>query len=93
MQRSHTLKHPIELKNPEGAVIETIKEITIQRPKGKHFRAMKAEGKVAMSMELLGACAGLPPSTVDLIDAEDLVPLMEIVGGFFDIAALTGVKS
>lgn len=91
---THTLKHPIEIRNAQsGEVIEKITTITIQRPKGKHFRAIKSEAKVAQAMELLGACASLPPSTVDMIDAEDLVPLMEVVGDFFVTSPPIGGKS
>lgn len=90
---TYTLKQPIVFKSPEGEVLETINIITIKRPKGKEFRAMKSEHKMAMTLELLGACASLPPSTVDMIDADDLIPLMEIVGGFFAGFTLTGVKS
>ena len=90
---THTLKHPIEIKTPEGEVLEKITTITIKRPRGKEFRAMKSDSKMAMTLELLGACANLPPSTVDMIDADDLIPLMEIVGGFFGSFTPTGAKS
>lgn len=89
----YTLKHPVEIKNKEGAVLETISELRLNRIKGRQARSMKAESKMGMMVELVGASAGLPPSTVDLIDFEDIVGAAEAAADFFGPSLPTGGKS
>ncbi len=93
--QTYKLKHPIELRDKEsGEVIETITQLTIQRPKGKHLKAMdKAQGDVARTLALIGAVANQPPSVMDLLDGEDFAGMSEIVEDFFGGRRPTGGTS
>ncbi len=81
----YTLKHPIVLKNKDtDEVIETIKAVAIQRPKGKHLRRIgKIREESEQTFSLISDLAQLPPSTVDELDGEDFIGIGEIIEGFF----------
>lgn len=91
----YTLKHPIELRAADsGAITETLRELTLRRPKGKQLKAMdRAEGEVGKTLALIGACAGQPPSTMDLLDGEDFTALGEMLEDFFGGLRRTGKTS
>ncbi len=94
MSQTYKLKHPIELRNTEGQVIDTITDLTLVRPKGKHLKAMdKAQGEVGQTLALIGAVANQPPTVMDLLDGEDFADLGEIVEGFFGGRRRTGKTS
>lgn len=94
-ENTYKLKHPIELRDKEsGAVTETIADIVLTRPKGKHLKAMdKVQGDVAQTLALIAAVANQPPTVMDLLDAEDFAELGEIVSGFFGGRRPTGKTS
>lgn len=89
---TYTLKHPVELRNAEsGEVAEVIKTLTLVRPRGKHMKAMDgAKGEMGKTLALLSAISAQPPSTMDLLDGEDLTKLGEIVQDFFGVPPPTG---
>ncbi len=79
---THKLKYPIEIRDKEtGEVKETIAEVTfVPRAKGKHLKAMdKAVGDNAKLLALIGAVTNQPPSVIEMMDAEDVIDLGEVV--------------
>ncbi|MDP1534173.1 MAG: phage tail assembly protein [Rubrivivax sp.] len=91
--RTVTLKHPIVLKDKDGTVLEEIREVKIERPNGKRMKAMdNAKGEIGKLELLIGACAQLPPSTVDLMDGEDIMACGEVLSDFLGQPLVTGEK-
>ena len=89
----YILKHPIELKSADGSVQETISELGLRRLKARDMRALdNAKGGASMSLALLGASAGLPPSTIDQLDAEDFTSALSVVTDFLGGSLLTGAQ-
>lgn len=73
-----TLAHPIEANG------ETVHVLTLARPRVKHLKAMdEATGDVEKAAMLIGALAGIPPASVDQMDAEDFAKASEAVADFF----------
>lgn len=91
----YELKHPIEIKSAkDDTVVETLTELRLARPKGKHLKAMdKVSGEVAKTLALIAACAAVPPAQLDNLDAEDFTALGEIAEGFFGGRRETGATS
>lgn len=73
----------IPLKTPVMAFGEEINELKLRRPKGKDLRAITSTNPMGMMLELIAAIADVPPSTVDMIDAEDIMTLAQVVAPFF----------
>ncbi len=89
-----TLTHPIEIKNGEGEIIETIRQLTLPRAQAKHLRAMdKATGDVGKSLALIAALAGVPPSHLDGLDGEDFMVLSGALADFLGVPQPTGAMS
>lgn len=83
---TYTLLVPVELRNRDGQVLERITQLTLDRFKAAAARRVinaKSRGEGELMAELVSAAARIPPSTVDQLDAEDLLALSEIAGGFF----------
>lgn len=80
----YKLKHPIEIRNKEsGAIIDTITELTLHRPKGKILKSIdKISGEGTAALAVFAAIAGVPPSVMDEIDMEDLADLQEVGAPF-----------
>lgn len=88
MSTTIILKHPIKAN---GQVLE---EITLERPRVKHLKVVDGvKGEVEKTALLIGELAGIPPSGVDQLDAEDFAALAEVIGGFFGAAPKTGASS
>lgn len=89
---NYPLKHPVELKNKEGQVVETITELNLRRLKGRDMRQAidGAKGQGAMTLALLARSAGLPPSTIDELDGEDITAAGAIVADFLGGSLPTG---
>lgn len=81
----HTLKHPIEIKTKDSEkIIETITEVTLRRPKGKHLRRLdKFKGDATQTLALIGELTELPATALDEMDGEDIMILGEMIEGFF----------
>jgi hypothetical protein len=82
----YKLKHPIEIRSKEsGAVIETVTEFTLQRPKGKILKAIdKVSGEGSAALAIFAAIAGVPPSVIDEVDLEDLAGMQEVGSDFLE---------
>jgi hypothetical protein len=90
----YKLKHPLELRNAAGEVTETITELQLHRLKGKDMRAMdSAKGNGSAMLAMVAASARIPPSTVDLMDGEDVTDAGMVVAGFLGGFLATGEKS
>lgn len=77
----------IELDAPIQAHGETISVLTLRRPKAKELRDMPIRSDMKMG-DLFGvaaACADIPPSAFDQLDASDLMKVMGVVGGFLGV--------
>lgn len=89
----YPLRHPVELRNAAGDVTETVTALTLRRLKGRDMRALDgAKGNGSMLLAMLGASAGMPPSTVDQLDAEDVAAAGELIADFLGGSLLTGVR-
>lgn len=91
----YPLKHRVDLVNADGAVVETVTELQLKRLNGGQARAvLNAQGKGAgdFTAALVCASAGIPPSTFDRLDAEDVMAAMEIASGFFGASPPTSSK-
>lgn len=87
----YTLKHPLELRNASGEVIQTITELSLRRLKGRDLKALDgAKGQGTMILALIAASAQLPPTTVDLLDGEDVTAAGEVVADFLGGSRPTG---
>ncbi|MCI0668391.1 MAG: phage tail assembly protein [Methylococcaceae bacterium] len=73
----------ITLKTPVQAFGEEITELKLRRPKGKDFRAITSTTPMGMTLDLAGALADVPPSTIDQLDGEDVMKLAQAVAPFF----------
>lgn len=85
----YTLKHPVQLLGADGAVLDTVTELKFSRLKGSAARqALNARDKGTgdFTAALICASAGIPPSTFDRMDAEDIFAAMEIAAGFFGVS-------
>lgn len=88
----YTLKYPVELKSREGSVVETVTELTFKRLNGGDARKAlnaKDKGMGEMVMVLVCASAGIPPSTFDKLDAEDVFKAQDIASDFFGLSLPT----
>lgn len=86
------LKHPIKVTKDGGdEILDEITELQLGRIRGRQARNCKAAGGIPLSMELLAASAGVPPSTVDRMDFEDILAAVEVAGnaGFFGALSAT----
>lgn len=86
------LKYPVELKRADGSVAETISALEMNRLKGGAARRAlnaKDKGTGEFIAALVCASAGIPPSTFDLLDAEDITAAAEVAGNFLGTALPT----
>jgi hypothetical protein len=91
--KTYPLKHPVEIKTA-GDVAERIDTLTLNRLRGEHARRCTASGGMPLLMQLLGCSAGLPPSTMDKIDLEDIIGASEVAADFFGAAvAMAALKA
>ena len=85
----HTLKFPIKLAGKDGAVVEEITELTLNRMRGGAARrVLNAQQKGAGDFAFVLICesAGIPPSTFEKLDAEDVFALTEVASGFLGVS-------
>lgn len=91
--RTLALKHPVEVKNTDGQVIETVTSLSFSRLNGRKMRAADAaKGEIGKTLALIAASCGIPPSTADLLDAEDITAAGEILADFLGQSPPTGGK-
>lgn len=82
-ERTYTLKHPIEIRNKAEEIVERIETITLGRLRGEHARRITATAQIPMLVQMIGCAAGLPPSTMDRMDFEDILGASEVAADFF----------
>ena len=80
------LTHPIEIGT------ETVSELTVRRPKAKDFRRLPANPAFGDILDMAAKLCDVPASTIDELDPEDLMPLMDMVGDFLPTSLATGKK-
>lgn len=81
----YTLQHPVELKGKDGAVLDTVRQLELKRLNGGAARRVlnaHAKGAGEFAFELICASAGIPPSTFDKLDAEDILIATEMAAPF-----------
>lgn len=90
----YPLKFPVELRNAQGELLDTVTKVTLRRLKGRDLKALDtAKGDGSRSLALLGAATSLPPSTVELLDFADVTALLEVVESFTGGSLPTGAPS
>jgi len=93
VERVLKLKYPVQIKDADGAVTETVSELHFKRLNGRKMRAVDAaKGEIGKTLALIAASAGVPPSTVDLMDAEDITAAGEVIADFLGQSPPTGGK-
>lgn len=82
-----TLTHPLKLGSIE------ISELTLCRPKARHFRLIKpGSAPMAMLLDLAAALSGVPDNVIDELDGvDDLPKVIEAVSGFLEQFPATGL--
>lgn len=82
-----TLKHPIEWGS------ETITQLRFMSPKGKHFKKMPMEPKnFGDIFPFVAATCDQPAAVLDELEAEDIMQVMDLIGGFIPGGPETGAK-
>lgn len=80
-----TLKHPIEFAKQE------IAEIQFRRPKAKDLRDVPMEPRLGDFITIAERTAlDVPAGAIGELDAEDLMEVADLVGGFFGSGPATG---
>jgi hypothetical protein len=87
------LKYPIPIPKEGGGTVETTK-LTMGRVKAKHLRSLPQhyddKTQPAEMLPFLAALLGIPESSVDEIDVEDLGQLAEGMTSFLGKSLQTG---
>lgn len=88
-------KHEVTLKlrYPTEWGKEMIKEITFQRPKGKHLKHLSANAKAEDVILIASKISGHTPSFFDELDAYDWQKAIKVVNDFLDDGEKDGDKS
>lgn len=81
----------IKLSEPVAWGNETITELVLLKPKGKHFKKVPVEPQTVGDLWPF-ACAicSQPPSVLDELSTDDVVALLEEVGNFMPASLQTG---
>lgn len=91
----HPLKHPVELKDKDGNVVQRIDSLELRRFKGADVAAIgnaNAKGAGEALRVMVCRMAGIPPSTFDQLDGQDVTELGEVAAGFLGGALPTGAQ-
>lgn len=83
--------HTLQLKHPVTVGAEQITELNIRRINGADMRKMPAAPTPGDNLNLLGRLCGLPPTTVDMLDAEDIDAAGKVIEGFLPSSQPTGL--
>lgn len=86
-QVTYKLKHPFEWGS------ETISEIVLNRPKGKHLKKFGQDIKVGEIIGIASSVSGQAPPVFDEMDAEDYLAVVGIVGDFLGSGQGIGANS
>ena len=83
-ERTHKLLIPVEYGD------ETIYEVVVKRPKGKHIKNLGRNVSMKDLILIAGKVTGHAPSFFDEVDAADVTAITEIVGDFLSNGQETG---
>lgn len=89
---TYTLLFPVDVLGKDGAVLDTVRELQLHRLTGKAARVVlnaQARGPGDFAQELVCASARIPPSTFNLMDAEDILNATEAAAPFLRSAPPT----
>lgn len=91
------LRFPIVTQFKRGGEVveqETIAEVTVQPPKGKHMRQIGGvKGEVEQGIRMIELLTDLLPPQIDELAACDLAAIGAVIEGFMDAGAPTGATS
>src|SRR4051794_19678131 len=83
----------ITLQKPIVWLGETVKELVLQPPEGKHIRDLPAgDLKIGDFMNLGMRLAGFPPSMANKLSGEDTMEVVEVAANFIAGGRATGKK-
>lgn len=89
----YALVHQVEIKGKAGDVLDVVREVALRRLTGADMAVIgnaKAKGEGEVMRVMVCRVASLPPSTFDLMDAEDVMALSERAADFMGGALSTG---
>ena len=90
-----TLKHPVDIKRADGEVMDRLVELEMHRLRGGEARKVlnaRDKGTGDFVAALVCASARIPPSTFDLLDAEDITAAAEMAGNFLGSGPTTSTR-
>lgn len=97
-ERIVKLKWPIPVPAADGKMIN-VAELRLGRLKAKHLRLlpeefMESEGSLSPAdvIPLVAGLTGIPESSADEIDMEDLTEVADAMQSFFEVSLGTGKK-
>jgi len=90
MSEAPKIVKTITLKHPFNVGSEQITEIKFRRPKGKDLRLLPPEPATSDILDLAARIGGVPPSTIDEMDAEDVMEIVGVVQDFLPNSQKTG---
>jgi hypothetical protein len=71
----------VELSEPIEVFGEIKTELVVQRAKVKHLKAVPdGASQIRVGIELVAACANIPPSALDEVSLEDFEKLSKAIG-------------
>lgn len=92
--KKHSGRAPVTLKLITPIFIgndTSLEEITFQVPKARHLRFIRFDN---MSMDdlltLAGKLSALPPSTIDELEVNDVLKVVEVMSSFLGDGVVTG---
>lgn len=81
----------VKLKHPIKAHGEEVDVLTFKRPTMADLMQMdKAVGDMGKMAKLIECCAKIPPSSVAMLDVEDVTAISEAISPFFSAFLATG---
>lgn len=94
MAKKDVYAKTIPLAEPVEWGEETITEIKLRSPKGKHFKKLPVEPKTFGDIfPFVAAISDQPPAVLDELGAEDIISLMDAVADFIPGGLEIGGKS
>lgn len=80
----------LKLREPITVGSEFIDTLVFRKPRGKDMRRMPMKPDLSSMMDFAAMLCGQPPSTFDLLSAEDALAAVELVTDFLPSGQVTG---
>lgn len=81
----------VKLRNPiQVGTGEPIVELVVRPLTGKDMRKLPQGSEVDISLALAGRLSGQPDHVIDRLEGDDLIEVLEVVGGFTQRSPKTG---